>query len=193
MSIGGLVLAGGRSERMGRDKALIEVAGGVRLVDRAVGSVRQVARCLGVPEAVVVLAAGETRRIPALPDVEQVSDPGEGPLGGLVSGLTALHDAGVVTAIVLAVDYLDPSIEILRMAHGRLGEHDAVVPVVEGRSHHLHAVFRVAALSELRAAYGAGERAVHRALERLDVDWWGDWPAAEAGFERNANRPQDLT
>ncbi|TML12241.1 MAG: hypothetical protein E6G39_12150 [Actinobacteria bacterium] len=87
----GAVLAGGSSSRMGRDKALIEVAG-EPLVQR-------VARALTAAGAErVVVIGGDRRRIEAL-GLEVVADrfPGEGPLGGVLTAMSAI-DAPVMGA-----------------------------------------------------------------------------------------------
>src|SRR5918992_3151696 len=83
----GIVLAGGRSSRMGRPKAALEWHGSTLL--RRVAGV--VARATGGP-VVVVRAPGQP--LPGLdPRVEVVEDAreGRGPLQGLAAGLAALE------------------------------------------------------------------------------------------------------
>ena len=82
----GIVLAGGRSTRMGRPKAALEWHGST-LLERVCGIV---ARAVDGP-LVVVRAPGQ--ELPALPPaVELVDDAheGRGPLQGLAAGLAAL-------------------------------------------------------------------------------------------------------
>lgn len=74
----GAVLAGGRSSRMGRDKRLLELDG-ERLVDRAL---RVVAEAIG-GDARRVTLCGVVAGMAGIPD----SEPGLGPLGGLLSGM----------------------------------------------------------------------------------------------------------
>jgi molybdenum cofactor guanylyltransferase len=82
----GVVLAGGRSSRMGTPKAALEWHGST-LLRRTVGII---SRVTGGP-VVVVRAPGQA--LPALPqDVEVVEDPreGKGPVQGIAAGLAAL-------------------------------------------------------------------------------------------------------
>lgn len=175
----GLVLAGGGSRRMGRDKATLLVDG-ERLVDRAVDRLSTVC-------ARVVVAPG-ARHLAGLA-VEQVpdTDPGRGPLGGLVAGLEVARTPLVA---VLAVDMpnADPAV-LSALARCWRGE-GALIPIVEGRPQPLHAVWSASSAAALR------ERLTHGALGVLDAAGAvgacfveGCWPA-ELGC--NINRPEDL-
>ena len=89
----GVVLAGGKSSRMGRDKALVQVEG-ITLLDRAIEQLR--------PHAKEVLVIGDPARYtPIHAHVVPDDEPGNGPLGGLV---TALAHARYVRVLVLACD-----------------------------------------------------------------------------------------
>src|SRR5918996_3934052 len=92
-AIGGLLLTGGASRRMGEDKALIEV-GGRRLVDHAAALLTAVA------DPVIEVGPGWSD----LPAVRE--DPaGSGPLAALGAGAAALRAAGHDgPVLVLAVD-----------------------------------------------------------------------------------------
>lgn len=76
--IGGYVLAGGRSSRMGRDKALIELAG-KPLIWHAVKKLRRVCMDVRILSANLELEA----YAPLVPDLH----PGCGPLGGFEAGI----------------------------------------------------------------------------------------------------------
>src|SRR5260370_31937890 len=102
----GVVLAGGRSSRMGTPKAALEWHGST-LLRRTVGIL---ARVTGGP-VVVVRARGQD--LPALPpDIEVVDDPraGKGPVQGLAAGLAAVADRAEV-AFVSSTDlpFLHPA------------------------------------------------------------------------------------
>ncbi|MBL0045538.1 MAG: molybdenum cofactor guanylyltransferase [Flavobacteriales bacterium] len=89
----GVVLAGGQSSRMGRDKATMEVDGKTML-DRTVELLR--------PHTREVLVIGDPSKYsPAHGTVIPDDAPGQGPLGGLV---TALRRARYVRLLVLACD-----------------------------------------------------------------------------------------
>ncbi len=75
-----LILAGGRSRRMGRDKARLK-ARGLRVIDLLAAHFK--------PRCRTVLVASGSRPIPGL-GTRQVRDPGtQGPLAGLRAGLAA--------------------------------------------------------------------------------------------------------
>lgn len=155
----GLVLAGGRSRRMGADKALVEVDG--RPLVRVVA-----ARLAHV--CVEVLVAPGARRLPDLP-WRQVGDrvAGEGPLAGILGGLAA---ASTPLVAVAGVDMpaVDPDL-YAALADAWDGTQPAVVPVAAGRPQPLHAVYATAALPRFAALFDAGERAPTRALTRLQA------------------------
>jgi molybdenum cofactor guanylyltransferase len=138
----GIVLAGGRSSRMGTPKAALEWHGST-LLRRIVGIV---GRSVDGP-VVVVRAPGQ--ELPELPeDVEIAEDAreGRGPLQGLAAGLTALRGrADVAFASSTDVPLLHP-----RFIHAVLdaldGDTDVVLPHVGGFPHPLAAGYRVALL-----------------------------------------------
>lgn len=160
MTVGGAVLAGGASRRMGRDKAFIELDGKT-LLDRGIDAL-----LAGGAEPVVVVG-GDAPRI-AEAGYHYVPDqhPGEGPLGGIITALEALENDLVV---VLACDLIDASPVAVSSLIAVAADADVVVPVVEGRAQWLHAIWRRAALEPLRRAFAAGERAPRRALGGLRV------------------------
>jgi molybdopterin-guanine dinucleotide biosynthesis protein A len=88
----GLVLAGGRSSRMGRDKARLEV-GGATLLDRA----RALLRDAG---AAPVIVAGRADAPGGVPDPE----PGLGPAAAARHALARLAEQGAAAAWAVPVD-----------------------------------------------------------------------------------------
>src|SRR5260370_29334001 len=105
-SSAGIVLAGGRSSRMGPPKAALEWHGST-LLRRTVGIMSRVAD----GPVVVVRAPGQA--LPALPpQVDVVDDPREGlgPVQGLAAGLAATADRAEV-AFVCSTDlpFLHPA------------------------------------------------------------------------------------
>lgn len=90
--LGGLILAGGASRRMGRDKALLEWDG-VPAVDR----LHDLARRAGAAE---ILVSGRDYGLRFVPDPHPLS----GPVSGIVAGASALARLGCDTVLVLAVD-----------------------------------------------------------------------------------------
>jgi molybdopterin-guanine dinucleotide biosynthesis protein A len=178
----GVVLTGGRSTRMGTDKAFVLVDGQAM--------VQRVAAALGAAGAGDVLAVGgDLPRLRAL-GLDARADPlqGDGPLGGLVTGLDLVHgDVAVVLATDLA--WIDSATVTSLVAALDLDSNADVAAAHAGRLEPLCAAWRVErSCAVLREEHRAGERAVHRALRRLAVV---EVPVA-AGAVRNANTREDL-
>ena len=139
MRVGGVVLCGGRSSRMGRPKAWLPF-GAELLLPRAVRLLSEV-----VSPVVVVAAAGQD--LPPLPDgIALVRDEkeGRGPFQGLAAGLGALRgtaDGAYVTSC--DAPFLRPA--FVRRLIDLIGDATACVPRVEGRFHPLAAVYRMTA------------------------------------------------
>lgn len=146
----GVVLAGGRSRRFGRNKALVPVRG-VPMIERVVGALRQVFDHL-------ILSANdpEPYRFLGLPTVPDLH-PGVGPLGGLHAGLSLMaDDAGFFTACDLP--FLEPGL-IRHMA--RLApDADAVVPRIGPYVEPLHAIYHKRCIDPVLRAIRAGERRI---------------------------------
>jgi molybdenum cofactor guanylyltransferase len=179
MRVEGFVLAGGRSSRMGRDKALLR-HWGVPLVVRAAAAVADAAgsvTIVGDPSVYGYFGW------PALPDAA----PGLGPMGGL---LTALEHTRAEWNVVVACDMPEVSPGLLRellkktvRTRGR-----CVAPVIDGRFEPLCAVYRRSALPEVRAAIAAGRLAMRDLLPLLHVV---SVTGLDANAFRNVNTPED--
>lgn len=129
----GIVLAGGLSKRLGTDKTLVEF-GGQTLLGLTVERLRKI-----TSDIVIACGAGPRPGWPDIPVGYAVDrHRSRGPLSGLDAGLRAIGNQG---AIVVACDmpFLNPS--LLRYMATLLEDHDAVVPVVGGRRHALHAAY----------------------------------------------------
>jgi len=115
----GAILAGGRSRRMGSDKALVSV-GGVPMIERVAAALQVV-----VDEMVIVGREEPLAGIPAIPDL---SPRPRGPLAGLV---TALQHAAGRPVLLVAVD--QPLVQAATLQGlVNLLDQEAVVPVDGG-------------------------------------------------------------
>ncbi len=180
MRLGGAVLAGGHSRRMGRDKALITIDG-VALVELAADAL---ARAGADP---VVVIGGDRAAIEPL-GLPVIADrwPGEGPLGGIITALTAIETELVA---VLSCDLTDASAIAVTSVVGALGSADVAVPVVEGRPQWMHAVWRRDVLPTLSTAFAGGIRAPRDAAATLRVAQLLD---GDPCWFHDADRPEDL-
>jgi molybdenum cofactor guanylyltransferase len=134
-----IVLAGGRSSRMGSPKAALEWHGST-LLRRVTGIV---ARSVGGP-VVVVRAPGQA--LPALDRAVEVVDDareGRGPLQGLAAGLAAIGDRAAVAYVSSTdVPLLHPAF-VGRVLGAFGGEVDVVLPEIDGHRQPLAAAYRV--------------------------------------------------
>jgi molybdenum cofactor guanylyltransferase len=138
--VAGVVLAGGRSTRMGRPKATLDWHGST-LTRRAVGIV---GRVVDGP-VIVVRATGQT--LPPLPaGVELADDAREarGPLQAIAAGLAAIGDrADAVYVCGVDAPLLHPA--LISAVVGALAaddELDVALPVAHGFPHPLAAAYR---------------------------------------------------
>jgi len=156
-----VVLAGGRSARMGEDKAWLDWHGQPLLAHTC----GLLAGCVAGPVVVVRSTPGQS--LPSLPaDVLVVDDPqpGQGPLMGLAAGLAAAGRVAEV-AFVCATDLplLHPAfVRCLVAALGDPGPDpvEVALPVVGGTWHPLAGAYRTGLAGDARAAVHAGDRKV---------------------------------
>jgi molybdopterin-guanine dinucleotide biosynthesis protein A len=135
--VGGIVLCGGMSQRMGRPKACLPIAG-TTMLEHVIGILRQVV------DPIVVVAAPD-QEISALPSeipVVRDSERGRGPLQGLSAGFAAL-EGRVEGAYVSSCDvpFLLPA--FVRRLIDLLGDRAICVPKVGDHYHPLAAIYRL--------------------------------------------------
>lgn len=176
----GLVLAGGASLRMGRDKAGLVFAGQAQLV-RAYDLLAS----RGMPCWVSVRA--DQRADPLRAGLPQLVDPagGIGPAAGLLAA--HLH-APWAAWLVLACDL--PRLEAATL-EGLLQARDPASPATafvhaDGQPEPLCALWEPAALAALATQVAAGDASPRRVLQRLPVRWL---PAPPHVLD-NVNTPQ---
>jgi molybdenum cofactor guanylyltransferase len=158
-----VVLAGGASRRMGRDKATLAYEGKT-LVERMVSVVSP--RCSPV---FVIAAPGQP--LPSL-QAEMLREEvrGVGPLLATGRGLRAAAEAGVELAFVCAVDMPLLSTDLIDELAGpavRLGA-DVVLPW-DGRDHYLAGVYRTSLADQVDALVAAGERSMRALVNTVDT------------------------
>ena len=187
--VGGVVLCGGRSLRMGRPKAWLPFGDELMLP--------RVVRIVGEVAAPLVIVAAPGQDLPPLPaDVRVVRDPVEdrGPLQGLAAGLAAL--AGHADAVYLSscdVPLLKPAF-VQRLVE-LLGVFDICVPQADGYEHPLAAVYRTTVRPHVEALLAAGRLRPVFLFEAANTrfvtaDEWADVDASSA-LLRNLNTPDE--
>jgi len=147
MNFGAVILAGGKSSRMGRDKARLEI-GGQPLLARQI----QLVRGVGAGEIFISGRAGRDYSEFGCPVLyDRFAD--AGPLAGIER---ALAEISRLRLLVVAVDMPDLTSAILR----RLVEHDekakGVIPRIGGRIEPLAAIYPKSALAAATLLLGNG-------------------------------------
>jgi molybdopterin-guanine dinucleotide biosynthesis protein A len=141
----------------------------------------------------VVLVGGDADELVAL-SAPVVTDryPGEGPVGGVLSGLDHLAGSGAVdAALILSCDLADVSSDVLwPLVEAAAGDGRSQVWVAAtDRMEPLCALWSLAARGTVRERFVAGERAVHRVIAELPHTT----VTVDAPALRNVNRPEDLS
>lgn len=184
----GVILAGGASRRMGRDKAFLEFTGRP-LIARIAEQVRQVGR-----EVIVAGGAGQgmARYVPFADRCVADVYPGVGTLGGIHAGLqVARHDLALVVACDMP--FLNP--DLLSWFVAAAEGWDLVVLKHDQGVEPLHAVYRKTCLPAIEATILSGERCAFAFYDQIRVRFVA--PAEIAHLDpglvsfRNLNTPQD--
>ncbi|MBM6926536.1 molybdenum cofactor guanylyltransferase [Pseudoflavonifractor phocaeensis] len=180
-----VILAGGRSSRMGRDKAVLELEGRSFLE-------RLVRRYETAFDRVYV--SSPRRGTYTLPGAEELPDlrPGRGPLAGLEA---AFLSTAAETVFLTAVDlpFGDPALALHLTAE--LGEADAcLIRRTDGEPEPLFAVYRRTCLPDLQACLEEGRGAMKALLDRLSCRMVEE--SALEGWDldhilQNVNTPED--
>ena len=158
-----IVLCGGRSTRMGRDKAALPF-GAETLLARVVRTARMIA------DDVVVVGEPHQQMPPRVRVVRDAVE-GLGPLAGLSTGLAAVDGD---RALLLACDMplLRPA--LLRGLLALAGDHDASVPLVDGVPMTTCAVYATRVGSRSQALVANGTRSLRALLDEVSVQWVSD-------------------
>lgn len=191
----GVILAGGRSERMGgREKAMLSL-------DRQPMIAHVVERLSSQVERIIINANGDPVRFRGfgLPVVEDMIEGFAGPLAGLLAGMDySMRAAGAADIVTVAADTpFFPLDLVVRLTAART-EADArlALAVSESGTHQTFGLWSMALMGDLAGYLRAGNRKVS--------DWTGQHRPALAHFDLimtesrhidpffNINRPEDL-
>lgn len=184
--ITGAILAGGRSARMGTDKALLELQG-QRLIERVhqrlAGLFATTLLVTNNPEQYSFLAC------PAVAD----RYPGEGSLAGIHA---ALHHAPTDLVFVVACDMPFLDRDLVRHICGLEEGYDAVVPESPEGSEPLHALYRTSCLPVMERMLDNGEKRIRDLIGRVNsriLPWeeLARFPGARRSF-LNLNTPAEF-
>ncbi len=182
MRIGCVILAGGKSSRMGTDKALLEING--------TNFIGQIAEEMDEFEEKIV-ARGNNGDLPDI-SWRMVSDiyPERGPIGGLHAALTACESEAL---FCLSCDMPLMRRSLIRYLCGIiLEEYDAVVVRErDGRVHPLCAVYRKSMAQILEQQILEGNNRLMSVLDKIRVKFVNIDAPKDAQQLRNVNTPKE--
>jgi molybdenum cofactor guanylyltransferase len=181
-----VILAGGRGERLGRDKAGVTL-GGQTLLQRALG--------LFAPfsDDLIVVARADQRLEAWGARVVHDEVPDGGVLAGMAAGLGAAQHAW---CIVVACDMPFVNLRLFGYMLSLATGYDVVVPKLDVGLEPLHALYHMRCLPALRQALAEGRRRVVSFYESLHVRYI--LPSESAPFDPlgrsfyNINTPEEL-
>jgi molybdopterin-guanine dinucleotide biosynthesis protein A len=184
--VSAFVLAGGRSSRMGTDKAFVEYQGRT-LLSRAVDLVTGITRNLYI--------LGSRERFGAFGDVVEDEIPDHGPLGGIHAALRASSSD---RNLILAVDMPFVTAAFLQYLLGEAERNEAVVtaPRAAGNWQPLCAVYRRAFAAPADSALRSGHNRIDALFEKTTLRIIDEEELGRAGFSaklfRNLNTREEL-
>jgi molybdopterin-guanine dinucleotide biosynthesis protein A len=181
----GFITAGGRSSRMGTDKAWLEI-GGRAMIEHVIAAL------VPVTTSVAIIANGPQYARLGFP-VFADTQTGIGPLEAVRTALTRAKTSRIVLA---GCDLPFVTADLFRLLLSIPGDHKAVVPVgADGKLESLCAVYHTEALPVVTDIIARGERKMSLLFERLSTrivafDELRHLAASELLFE-NVNTPED--
>lgn len=184
--VAAFVLAGGKSVRMGRDKALAPWNGRT-LLERALEVVGTVAGSVWI--------VGAKDKLESFGQVVEDIFPDRGPLGGIHAGLTA---ASSELNLFLAVDlpHITPALLAFLLERAQDSSSPVTAPRLAAGWEPLCAVYRPEFKAVAGKALQEGRNAIHPLLESLGASGIDEGELAAAGFPaamfRNVNTVADL-
>ena len=186
----GIILAGGLSRRLGRDKA-VEPVGGETLIGRVASRLSQVSS-----QTVVVVNEPDRAKALPIPDSATVAVdiyPNKGSLGGIFTGLSA---AVTDWAFVVSCDMPFLNTALLSHMSSLRDGFDVVAPFIGGRPEPTHALYHRVCLPHIRRRLDAGELKISGFFDEVRVRYVAEEELDSTDPERlsffNVNTQEDL-
>lgn len=178
-----IILAGGLSRRMRRDKGLVTLNGKPmvqHVIDKAKSLTDQMMIITNQPGYQIF-------DVPTYSDLIQ----NKGPLGGIYTGL---HYSQTETNLVLSCDIPLVPDRFLKILANYQGDNQAYVPVHEGQQQPLCAVYKKDIAAQIKVSIDGGQLSMHKFLETInaafiDISDFGD---ENKNWFANLNTPEEV-
>lgn len=166
MKVCGVVLAGGKSTRMGTDKSLLKIKN--KPVIKFITD--EMKRC---SEEVILISNDRSKKYDFL-NISQFSDRylDKGPLAGIE---TALYHVDADVFIMAACDMPFINHQIYNYLLDNLAEFDAVVPKYEGRLHPLSGIYKKSVLPKIQEQLNDDNLRIMSFFEHVNVKYVEDF------------------
>jgi molybdenum cofactor guanylyltransferase len=175
-----IILAGGKSSRMGRDKSLLTTCN-LPIIGRIVSQLKD-----HFPE--IIIGANDVEKyqflnLPVIPDLAE----GKGPLMGIYSTLLS---SNYEINFVVACDIPDINMEYVKELLRQAQNHQIVIPMwKDGKYEPLFAVYQKSVLDHVRKLLDTGQRKISLLFDQVDVKYV---PLPDnIKWYRNLNTPED--
>ncbi|MCJ7604893.1 MAG: molybdenum cofactor guanylyltransferase [Dehalococcoidales bacterium] len=154
MEVNCIILAGGKSERLGRDK-IVEKIGTTSLLDKVISLVKPLSG------KIIIVTANERNfsQYTGRPDITVITDiiPGQGSLGGIYTGLVtsdSFHN------LVLAADMPFLNEPLLRYMMEVSDGYDFILPRIDTLYEPLHAVYSRNCIAPIETIFSQNKKVI---------------------------------
>ncbi|PLR79013.1 molybdenum cofactor guanylyltransferase [Bacillus sp. V3-13] len=187
MQATGIILAGGKSSRMGTNKAFLKI-GDRAVIERISAELSKIASDL-----VVVTNNFTEYQSLGLPMIED-NWKGKGPLAGIEAGLLASkHDKN----LVVACDMPFISVKLGEFLLAQLDQYDAAVPEINSRLHPLFAAYRKEAVPAIQESLAEEQLKIRSFLHKINTKICKEEELSGLGLDEaslyNMNNPDEYT
>jgi molybdopterin-guanine dinucleotide biosynthesis protein A len=190
LDISCIVLAGGKSTRLGHDK-ILEQFGDTSLLELVISRINPLGK-----EIIIVTAKERTfTQLASRPKIKIVSDifPGQGSLGGIYTGLV---NSNSFYNLVVAADMPFLNVNLLRSMIEMADGYDFVLPRVNGLFEPLHAVYSRNCIPPIERILNQGKKVIIELFNYVRVRYVGTDEVDRFDPQHlsffNINTPQEL-
>lgn len=155
--ITGIILAGGKSSRMGRDKGIVDLKGRA-MIEHVIESAK------AVTHNIIIIANNDNYNQFGFPVYSDLI-PERGPIGGIVTGL---HYSQTDRNLILSCDIPFVSVELLRKLTETKSEASIIAPETEEGTEPLCAIYRQSNATYLRERINQNRLSMRDALKAAD-------------------------